>query len=249
MTSPEAPGTSASPLLSDLDLMGLHVEAEFTHDAAGRLVSTNEPAGAAAPRFFLGQTTAGGVIRRYRHDLPPTLREALEAASASDRLGDPTGGAPLDPLRFEHILCRDAPVRHTAAGMVFRFPPTLSAAPSGARLLGDTAQDAALLAPLLPAWVADLRCSRPLAALLLAGRAVAVCASVRITPRAHEAGVETAPAFRGRGHAAAVVAAWAAAVRGAGAEPLYSAGWQNTASRALAGRLGLVRSGRDLHLG
>ena len=31
-------------MLTDLDIMRLHVDAEFTHDAAGDLVFTNEPA-------------------------------------------------------------------------------------------------------------------------------------------------------------------------------------------------------------
>jgi predicted GNAT family acetyltransferase len=71
---------------------------------------------------------------------------------------------------------------------------------------------------------------------------------VRITPLAHEAGVETVPLFRGRGYARAVVAAWSAAVRALGAEPLYSTTWQNMASRAVARALGLVAVGRDLHI-
>ena len=71
---------------------------------------------------------------------------------------------------------------------------------------------------------------------------------MRITPRAHEAGVETAAECRGRGHAAAVVARWAAAVREQGAEPLYSTSWRNKASRAVARKLGLVPVGRDLHI-
>jgi hypothetical protein len=38
--------------------MRLHVEALFTCDAAGRFIAVNEPAGAVAPRFFLGRTAA-----------------------------------------------------------------------------------------------------------------------------------------------------------------------------------------------
>jgi predicted GNAT family acetyltransferase len=71
---------------------------------------------------------------------------------------------------------------------------------------------------------------------------------VRITPAACEAGVETAPGFRGHGHAARVVAAWALAVRDAGQIPLYSTSWQNTASQAVARKLGLRQFGADLHI-
>lgn len=99
----------ASRCLTDLDLMRLHVEAEFTHDAAGHLVSRNEPAAAPAPRFFLGQT-ALGMIRRYRRDVSEARRRMLEAAlsvAAKDPFVAVTD-RPLDPVPFEHILSRSA---------------------------------------------------------------------------------------------------------------------------------------------
>lgn len=108
--------------------------------------------------------------------------------------------------------------------------------------------DGTRLHPLLAPWAPDIELSAPLVALLVAGVAVAVCGSVRITRRAHEAGVETAAPFRERGYGRAVVAAWAAAVRTLGAEPLYSTTWPNTASRTLARALGLESIGRDLHI-
>jgi len=44
---------------SDLDLLDMQVEALFTHDADGRIVAVNEPAGGPAPRFFFGRTRGG----------------------------------------------------------------------------------------------------------------------------------------------------------------------------------------------
>lgn len=226
--------------------MRLHVEAEFTHDAAGYLVSTNEPSPAPAPRVFLGHT-ALGVVQRYRHDVSETRRSALAAALAAELESSMTGtDRPLDPTPFEHILSQDAPIQHTSVGLAFRFPSAIRATPE-VRLLRDIA-DASLLHPLLAPWASDIHSSPPLVAFVLDGQAVAVCASVRITPRAHEAGVETAAPFCGRGYAAAVVAAWAAAVRELGVEPLYSTTWRNAASRAVARRLALVSIGRDLHI-
>lgn len=72
-------------------------------------------------------------------------------------------------------------------------------------------------------------------------------ATARMTPHAHEAGVETHPEFRGRAHAARAVRAWARAVRELDRIPLYSTSWENKASRALAARLGLLRYEPDLH--
>ena len=42
--------------------------------------------------------------------------------------------------------------------------------------------------------------------------AVSICCRVRVSAAAHEAGVETPPDFRGRGHGTRTVAAWARAV-------------------------------------
>ena len=233
--------------MTDLELMQLHVEAEFTHDAAADLVSTNEPAATTAPRFFLGHTALGTVCR-FRREMSKACRLRLAAAvrEATQDLSLLRTDRALDPTPFEHILSEEAPVLHTSVGLAYRFPRVLSAAPS-TRILGDRA-DATVLHPLLAAWAPDIQLSPPLVACILDGVAVAVCGSVRMTARAHEAGVETAAPFRGRGYARAAVAAWAAAVRALDVEPLYSTTWQNTASRAVARRLGLVSVGRDLHI-
>ncbi len=87
-----------------------------------------------------------------------------------------------------------------------------------------------------------------MAAALEDSKAVSVCASVRLTPRAHEAGVSTHPDFRGRGHAARAARAWARLVRHLRRIPLYSTSCDNVASLALARKLGLREFGVDLHL-
>jgi hypothetical protein len=213
-----------------------------------------EHEGARAPRFVLGRT-ADEAVRRYRHDVNDALRDVLHAASEgpsppSDALGDPGQAAVAELARYAAILGQVAPVEHTEAGPAFSFPRTLPAPYDGRdpAVVRVTEANADLLHALLPAWVPDVHRSPPLMALVVDDRAVAVCASVRVTPRAHEAGVEAAASFRGRGYAPRVVAAWARAVRARGAEPLYSTSWSNAASRAVARKLGLVQFGHDLHL-
>lgn len=243
----------AAPHPSALALMERHVEALYTHDAGGRILRVREHDGAPAPRFFLGRTV-DGAVRRYRHDVDDVLRRELEAASADhefpDDTDDPGAAAAAELARYAAILARSASVERTEAGPAFAFPAELPA-PYDAR--GDavvrvTEANVALLRPLLPAWVPDVHRSPPLMALVVDGRAAAVCGSVRITPRAHEAGVETAPPYRGRGYAPRVAAQWARAVRTLGIEPLYSTSWQNAASRVVARKLGFVTFGSDLHL-
>jgi hypothetical protein len=94
----------------------------------------------------------------------------------------------------------------------------------------------------LPGW-------RPFLALLEGGRPVSVCRSVRrITPEAHEAGVETLPEFRGRDFAADVMAGWALAVRSPGAVPSYSTSREKAASQGVARKLRLARYGAEFHI-
>jgi GNAT superfamily N-acetyltransferase len=97
-------------------------------------------------------------------------------------------------------------------------------------------------------WIPDVQAGVPVVVVQVDGAAAAICCSVRQSARAHEAGVETAPEFRGRGFAAMVVAAWAREVRARGSVPLYSTSWENGASRAVARKLGLVQFGSDLHV-
>ena len=80
------------------------------------------------------------------------------------------------------------------------------------------------------------------------GRAVAVCMSARLGPEVHEAGVETHPEYRGRGHGLAAVAAWRVAVESRGATPLYCTDWSNTASQRLARAAGFEHYATDLYV-
>ena len=90
-------------------------------------------------------------------------------------------------------------------------------------------------------WSADEIPERePIMAVMEGGYPVSVCFCARLSEEAAEAGVETASAYRGRGFAPRVTAAWAAAIRASGRVPLYSTGWTNTQSRAVARKLGLV---------
>jgi predicted GNAT family acetyltransferase len=115
-------------------------------------------------------------------------------------------------------------------------------------LLAITETNAEMLQGGFEELVAELPDWQPFLALVEDGRAVSVCRSVRITPEAHEAGVETLPEFRGNGYAKEVVAGWACLVHAMGAIPLYSTSWENTASQAVTKKLRLVSYGADFHI-
>ena len=231
------------PRISHRELTALHVEALFTHDEAGRLVSVNEPDAAPAPRLFIG-TTLDGPVLRFRHDVPDDVTSDVEAMVSQD-VHRHALDAPISPSRYEAILARWVPVQRRWAGPAFSFPEGLSR-PTNVTLV--TEENAHVLQPLLAGWIPDVPRCRPMYALVVNGSAAAVCCSVRLTLQAHEAGVETAPSWRGRGYAAQVVTAWAGAVREMGCIPFYSTSWQNEASRSVARKLSLIHFASDLHI-
>jgi len=101
-------------------------------------------------------------------------------------------------------------------------------------------KDAALLRPHFHGWRADEvpGCS-PILGILDHDVAVSICFCARQSPVAAEAGLETAPGFRGRGLGKRVAAAWAEAIRASGRLAVYSTSWSNGPSLAVAHSLGL----------
>ena len=229
---------------TDSELMSIHARALFTQDAGSRLLFVNEPGSAVAPapRLFLGRTRAGNVWR-FRADLPESLTEELDSLCADEPpLNTEFDEPPRHAERYVRLLEADAPVKKVSTGSAFYFPENI--APSR-QPVGITEKDAERLQGGFEEMIAELPAWQPFVALIEEGRAVSVCRSVRITPEAHEAGVETLPDFRGKGYAKDVTAEWARRVRAAGALPLYSTSWENKASQAVARKLRLECYGAD----
>jgi RimJ/RimL family protein N-acetyltransferase len=232
-------------VFDDQELMDIHARALFTHDARSRLLFVNEPGvEVPAPRLYLGRTREGK-LWRFRADLPEALVGELEALCADEPVGAELNSKPRHADSYVRLLETHAPMRRVWAGPVYQF----SGYPEPSRpLLAVTEANAESLTGGFEELVEELPFNQPFVALVEEGRAVSVCRSVRITPAAREAGVETLPEFRGRGYAKDVVAGWARSVRSVGATPLYSTSWENTASRAVAKKLRLAVYGADFHV-
>ena len=235
---------------ADDALLDVQIRTLYRLDGTGRLLATNEagPEFEPAPRFFLGRTRARNVPH-YRHDLPGGIVADLDGIVAREPAGDLSGAPPATLDAVRRVLAEHAPIRGEWRGPAYRFPEAIEAPDPGpdARIVAVDEENAALLDGTLPAWALapDVR---PCLAVVVAGRAAAICHASRRSAEAAEAGVETLPDQRRRGYGLAVVAAWARAVREAGLIPLYSTSWDNLASRALARRLGLILFAEDLHI-
>lgn len=236
----------AHPPRSDSDWLDLHLDALFVHDERGRILTRKALDGGPAPRFFLGRTPDGNCWR-FRDDVPDAVVERLEALCDGEPAPTDLRTPPRNEERYREVLADHAPITEAWSGPAYRFPAALPpTAPDVVRL---TAGNAHLLrGGDLEPWLEDIGHSEPLVALVREDRAVSVCGSVRITPEAHEVGVETSAGARRRGFAVAVVAAWARTVREIGAEPLYSTSWENAASQAVARKLNLIPYASDYWL-
>ena len=232
-------------MLSDIELMTLHVQALFTHDVHSRLLLVNEPGGGGpAPRLFLGRTAKGN-LWRFRADLPELLIRELEALCKEEPVGEELHRDPRHFDDYMRLLETHTPVEDVERGPAFQFVHFHE--PSRPVLL-ITETSAGLLRGGFESLSAELRDWQPFLSIVEQDKAVSVCRSVRITAQAHEAGVETLPGFRGQGYATDVVAGWASLVKSMGAIPLYSTSWENSSSRALARKLELVPYGEDFQI-
>lgn len=233
--------------------MSLRVEVLFTHDLVGRIVALREPGGKPAPSFYLGRS-AHGNLWRFRDDLrSDQLRSLARLASREPPLAE--DASPPERIQaFREVLLRAGEIRNEYCGPAFGFPAGLlsadSEAPggSGGRVIELGAGSGELLREDFGSMASEIGDLLPCFGLELAGRVVCVCHSARrFVGRAAEAGVETLPDQRGKSFAPRVVAAWAREVARQGELPLYSTSWDNSASRSVAHRLGLVWLGEDLH--
>jgi hypothetical protein len=202
----------------------------YESDAGGRLTTTREPARRPAPRFVLVRS-ASARAWGIRAGLPDTLAEEL-AALARDE----------PPLRDPHALPKHVD-RYRALGTTewfgpaFEFPATVASS-SDIALVEDERALNVNFRDWAPGEIAA-GCA-PVMAIVVDGDPVSICFCARRSDVAAEAGVDTAPAYRGRGYAGRVTAAWALAMRASGRVPLYSTSWVNAESLAVARKLGLV---------
>ena len=228
--------------LSPSDLMEMHIRALYVHDERSRVLTINSWQSGIAPRFFLGRTEQGN-IWRFRDDLPERLCDELtalcqiEPAKISER--------PKHETEYVRILSANAPISQIWFGPAYWFASGVTNAEEP--ILIDE-QNARLLQNGLEDWIPDIPHQQPFVAMVADGRAVAVCASVRISDVAYEAGVETVASQRQKGYAVKAVSAWANAVEKLGKLPLYSTSFENIASQNVAKRLGMSQFGVDFHI-
>jgi hypothetical protein len=208
----------------------LQLDALFVLSERGRIVSTREPLPSPGPAFMLIRGSAE-VAWAVRDDVADELADELADLARQEPATAEWQRPPIHAQRSQAELRG-----RVVSGPAFEFPEFVTS-PDGVAAI----RDEALAGQHFSGWVAgEIEAgAAPMMAVLEGGHAVSVCFRARRSMEAAEAGLETAPAFRGRGLAARVTTASAGAVRASGRLPLYSTSWANASSLAVARKLGL----------
>ena len=207
----------------------------FILDRHGRISSTREPQATAGPIFTLirSASTSAWAIRA---DMPTELAGKLDRLAREE---PPILDPRESPVNADQYLSLCG--GKVDCGPAFSFPDEIGQ-PTDVAIVNELK----LLQRNFRGWVAsEIPGRSPIYAVTDGSFPVSICFSARNAETAAEAGVETAAAFRGRGFASRVTAVWAAAIRATGRIPLYSTSWSNSASLAVAHKLGLIQYASD----
>ena len=214
----------------------LQLETLFVLDDRMRIVRTREPDARRGPLFVLIRS-ATSCAWAVRSDVSASLFGRLEQLAREE---PPVADLRAEPLHADaYRLLLGGQVQF---GPAFEFPRLIPA--------GDPVQQIAsedVLEAHFHGWRrGEIGAGRgPVMAVMAGGRPVSICFCARRSAFAAEAGIETAEAYRARGFATRVTAAWALAIRASGLVPLYSTSWHNDASLAVARKLRLIPYASD----
>jgi hypothetical protein len=191
--------------------MNMHIEALYVHDDKSRLLAVNDWNGGPVPRFFLGRTDQENTWR-FRSDLHTDICDEISMLCKTEPCS--ISGPPIHEDKYRRILSQHEPVDSMWNGPAYWFPKK-SITTNNTILIGN--HNSSFLDDGLTDWIPDIPHQQPMYAMIVDDRAVSICASVRISRAAHEAGVETLASHRKMGFALAVVSSWASAVHNGGA--------------------------------
>ena len=215
---------------SPVNLPDFELRNQFVLTADGRIGGTSSQEPWLGPLFRLvrGKESCAWAVRV---DVPQNIADELDGLAREEPPVSDFRDAPVHAERYTSLLRGEVD-----SGPSFTFPEEL-AQPSGTVFIEDIGS----LDHHFTGWTAsEIPYRTPIVAVVEGGFAVSACFSAWRSDAAAEAGLETAPAFRGRGLGPRVASGWALAIRASGRVPLYSTSWSNDASLAVARKLGLV---------
>jgi hypothetical protein len=224
-------------MLSDIELMELHVEVLFRHDTEKRMTVVNEPPYELGPRIFVGITRAGSIVR-VSNSLDEGIVEKIDKAIGTNP------GAHLGEVI--KVLSLDRLVNNLWIGPAYVFPEVMDR--TYTKAIKVTHENKEILKSHFPYTYEDFEYKQPCYVIVEDNIPVSICCSARQTSKADEASLFTHEEYRGRAYGIEVANAWAAEVQKQGRIALYSTSMDNFASQSVARKLQLVQYGTDIHM-
>ena len=238
---------ACSPTLEEaagrLGLLDVHRRTAFTFDHGGRMTHESAPNRSRGNRFSYTGCSDGnrGVIR---DDVPEEgVADALQTLLAGEPPLDRPDSTPRHRAEYARLLDSVA-----LLGLLWVFPAPIGYQ-GGVRLVwsGSDEAEALLARPERNAAFGSRGSGlarteawwEPSCLALVGGEAVSIATTARAGAEGAEVGVDTAPEFRGRGLATAVVAGWSRHPDLADRVLFYSTGRDNISSRRVSDRLEL----------
>jgi hypothetical protein len=223
-------------MINKVEMMRMHIESLFTFNDDLKLMNINEPWDTTklAPKFIMGRTIKGETLYYFRHDIPDDIVSKVSELC----LKEPSAQNANEKPRYleQYLECFQS--SSYTEEICFYVPN------NGEKIRDCILLDSKNLSTFTAVgfdWLKEeFPFSLPCAAFIHAGQAVSICRSVRISNKAHEAGIETLEAFRGNSYAHDVLFKWAQEVRQLGCEPLYSTLSDNFRSLRVAQKANLV---------
>lgn len=248
-----------TPRRADRELIEIQVATMFVPAPSGRILRENDPDCSPGPRMYLGGCETGNVLR-LRHDVGDETARAIAALAAEEPPLRERDSTPRHLEDYVQLLDAEGPVRERALGLVYQLPNDVGAeggrdltlvksdTADGDRLVAEFAQGGMPQSLVDIGFVAVEEFWPPWCVALSEGEIASIAFAARIGPAGADAGVNTVPAFRGRGFAARVTAGWASHPALGGRALCYSTDRTNIASQRVAEKLRLRLLGASVRL-
>jgi hypothetical protein len=238
-------------------LLQIQVDTLFVTSRSGRIVRCAGPDRAPAPRLHLA-LGAGGAIVRVRDDIDPRIADEIETLALREFPLTSPSASPRFSDEYRQLLGIVEPLTDHHFGVIHHLPHqtrwsgdvTLIShgTPEGETLIAKIARDG-MPQDLVDAGFVDLsHFWEPWCVALVEEKIASLAFAVRLGEQGAELGVNTLPAYRSRGLAAAVTAGWSA-IPSLQTRPLfYATHRDNVSSQRVIARLGLPFLGVRLQI-
>ncbi|HLJ52337.1 MAG TPA: hypothetical protein VKT24_03065 [Rhizomicrobium sp.] len=238
-------------------LLEIQVETLFVTSRSGRILHCAGPDRAPAPRLHLA-IGAGGAIVRVRDDIAPRIADAIEALATREFSVTQASATPRFSEEYRQLLDLSEPLTDHHFGVIHQLPHQTRWNGGATVVCHGTRQGDALIAKiaregmpqdLVEAGFVDLsHFWEPWCVATVDDKIASLAFAVRLGEQGAELGVNTLPAYRGQGLAAAVTAGWSTLPTLQRRPLFYATHRDNLSSQRVIARLGLPFLGIRLQI-